>query len=67
LRRRRNGAAKRFKKVANATAVLWKMLMVAERRFKRLSAPELMKQAFEGKVYVDGREKQPKSTQWDFR
>jgi len=44
------------KKVENATAVLWKMLMIAERRFKRLKAPELMKRAFEGVVYVDGRE-----------
>ena len=41
-------------KVTNATAVLWKMLMIAERRFKRLRAPELMKRVFDGAVYEDG-------------
>jgi len=55
--RLRTNAAKRFKKVENATAVLWKMLMIVERRFKRLKAPELMKRVFEGVVYVDGMEK----------
>ncbi len=54
--RLRTNAARRFKKVENATAVLWKMLMIAERRFKRLKALELMKGVFEGVVYVDGRE-----------
>jgi len=54
--RLRTNAAKRFKKVENATAVLWKMLMIAERRFKRLKAPGLMKQVFEGVVFVDGKQ-----------
>lgn len=56
--RLRTNAAKRFKKVENATVVLWKILMIAERRFKRLKAPELMKRVFKGVVYADGREKQ---------
>jgi len=60
--RLRTNAAKRFKKVENATVVLWKILMIAERRFKRLRAPELMKRVFEGVVYVDGREKQVDKT-----
>jgi putative transposase len=38
--RLRTNAAKRFRKVENATAVIWKMLMLAERRFRRLDAPE---------------------------
>jgi transposase-like protein len=38
--RLRTDAAKRFRKVENATAVIWKMLMLAERRFRRLDAPE---------------------------
>ncbi|MBI2851558.1 MAG: hypothetical protein HYX84_00425 [Chloroflexi bacterium] len=38
--RLRTDAAKRYKKVENATVVLWKMLMLAERRFRRLDAPE---------------------------
>ena len=35
------GAAKRFKRVDRAIAVIWKMLMVAESRFRRLKALEL--------------------------
>ena len=38
----------------NATAVIWKMLLIAESRFRRLNAPELMKELFEGAVYVNG-------------
>ena len=34
--RLRTDAATRFKKVAKATAVIWKMLMVAEQTFRRL-------------------------------
>jgi putative transposase len=52
--RLRTGAAKRFKKVENATAVIWKTLGVAEQRFRRLNAPELLPDVAEGVVYVDG-------------
>jgi transposase-like protein len=52
--RLRTNAAKRFKKVENATAVMWKMLLIAESRFRRLNASELMQEVFEGAVYVDG-------------
>ena len=38
--RLRMDAAKRFKKVAHATAVIWKMLMVAEQTFCRVKHPE---------------------------
>jgi hypothetical protein len=34
--------------VENATAVIWKMLMLAERRFRRLDAPEKLIQAYLG-------------------
>jgi putative transposase len=46
--RLRTDAARRYKKVDNATAVIWKLLMGAERRFRRLNAPERMKQVFLG-------------------
>ena len=46
--RLRTDAAKRFKKVENAQAVIWKMLLVAEQRFLRLKAPELMKDVYQG-------------------
>ena len=52
--RLRTAAAKRFKKVENATAVIWKTLLVAEQSFRRLDAPELLPQVAEGVIYVDG-------------
>ncbi len=52
--RLRTDAAKRFKKVENAQAVIWKMLLVAERRFRRLKAPELTKDVYQGVQYING-------------
>lgn len=50
----RTTAAKRYKKVQNATAVIWKTLMIAEKHFRRLDAPELLAEVAEGAVYADG-------------
>jgi putative transposase len=44
--RLRTDAAKRYKKVENATAVIWKMLLLAEQRFHRLDAPEKLMQVY---------------------
>jgi len=52
--RPRTAAAKRFKKVEHATAVIWKTLLVAEQRFRRLDAPELLPEVAEGVAYVNG-------------
>ena len=52
--RLRTDAAKRYRRVDRAIAVIWKMLMVAERRFRRLKAPELMKDVYLGAEYKDG-------------
>lgn len=52
--RLRTDAAKRYKKVENATAVIFKMLMLAERRFRRLNAPDQMRQVFLGVQFKDG-------------
>lgn len=52
--RMRTTAAKRFKKVDNATAVIWKTLLVAEQSFRKLNAPELLAEVAEGATYVDG-------------
>jgi hypothetical protein len=52
--RLRTAAAERFKKVENATAVIWKTLLVAEQSFRRLDAPECLPEVAEGVVYVDG-------------
>jgi len=51
--RLRTGAAKRYKKVENATAVIWKM-MVAEKRFRKLNAPDKLYQVFLEVNYRDG-------------
>ncbi len=63
--RLRTAAAKRFKKVENATAVIWKTLLIAEHSFRRLDALELLPEIAEGVAYVDGvrvkrREEAPK-------
>jgi transposase-like protein len=52
--RLRTAAAKRFKKVENATAVIWKTLLGAEQSFRRLNAPELLRDVAEGVAYIDG-------------
>ena len=52
--RLRTDAATRFKKAANATAVIWKMLLVAETKFRKLNALELLQDVWEGAEYRDG-------------
>jgi len=52
--RLRTAAAKRFKKVENATAVIWKTLLIAEKTFRRLDAHELLADVASGAVYVNG-------------
>jgi transposase-like protein len=52
--RLRTDAAKRFKRVERATAVIWKMLMLAQKRFRRLNAPELLAKVCAGVQYKDG-------------
>lgn len=57
--RLRTAASKRYKKVDNATAITWKMLMAAEQRFRRLNAPEKLRQVFLGLEFKDGVEAAP--------
>ena len=52
--RLRTNASRRYKKVENATALIWKVMMVAEKKFRRLDAPELLKEVYEGAIYKDG-------------
>src|SRR5215467_12114691 len=52
--RLRTAAAKRFKKVENATAVIWKTLLIAEKTFRRLDAPELLADVATGVAFVNG-------------
>lgn len=53
--RLRTTAGKRFKRVASATALIWKVLQVAEQSFRRLNAPELLPLVYAGVPFVDGR------------
>lgn len=52
--RLRTTAGKRYKKVANATALIWRILMVAQRTFRGLYHPELFPEVAEGATYEDG-------------
>lgn len=52
--RLRTSAAKRFKKVENATALVWKTLLVVEHHFRKLNAPQLCASLHDGAVYGDG-------------
>ena len=52
--RLRTDAAKRYRKVANAEALIWKVLMIAEKKFRRLNAPKLLEEVYRGKKFVDG-------------
>jgi putative transposase len=60
--RLRTAAAKRYKKVENATAVIWKTLLIAERTFRRLDAPELLAEVAEDVTYVNGDRVKPSQT-----
>lgn len=51
----RTTAAKRYKKVENATALIWKVLCVAENRFRKLDAPELLGSVYTDARFVDGK------------
>lgn len=52
--RLRTDAAKRFKKVENATAVIFKMLLVGETKYRRLNAPRLLREVFLGVEFRNG-------------
>jgi transposase-like protein len=56
--RLRTDAAKRFKKVQNATAMIWKLLQIAEKNFRTLKGYWLLPDVYKGKIFVDGAEKQ---------
>ena len=52
--RLRTTAAKRFKKVENGTAIIWKLRQVAASSFRRLKGAELLPAVYAGIRYVDG-------------
>jgi hypothetical protein len=42
--------------VANATTLIWKVLIVAERTFRRIDGHEWMAKVADGRRFVDGHE-----------
>ena len=59
--RLRTDAAKRYKKAENATAVIWKMLLLSERRFRRLDAPDKLMAVYLGaSPQIDHKDKETK-------
>jgi len=61
--RLRTDAAKRYKKAERATAVIWKVLMIAQSRFRRLNAPKLVAEVAAGVRYENGRRVTPREEQ----
>lgn len=53
--RLRTDAARRFHKTANATAMIWKLLMVAQQRFYKLSGIVELAEVYEGTKFEDGK------------
>jgi len=47
-------AAKRFKRVENATALIWKLLHVAQSTFRKLKGTEVLPAVYAGEQYRDG-------------
>jgi len=54
LVRLRTDASKRFKKAENATAMIWRLLLLAERHFRKLHSAHLAAEVYRGVVYGDG-------------
>jgi len=52
--RLRTNAAKRYKRVESATAMIWKLLMVSEKHFRRLKSYWLLDDVYQGKICIDG-------------
>ena len=53
--RLRTMAAKRLKRVDNAAPLIWRLLLVAGKRFRKLTAPQLLGEVYEGTRFEDGK------------
>ena len=53
--RLRTTAAKRFKKVGNATAIIWKILMLQERSFRKLRGWKKLRDVYDGVAFSNGK------------
>jgi transposase-like protein len=53
--RLRTNAARRFKRVDNASAMIWKLLRISEKAWRRLKGAELLRDIHERRTFVDGK------------
>lgn len=53
--RLRTNAARRFKRVENASSMIWKLLMIAEKAWRCLKGAELLRHVYDGKKFIDGK------------
>jgi len=60
--RLRTAAARRFKKVANATAVIWKLLLIAECSFNTFNSSHLLELVARGQEFENGKPKESPQT-----
>ena len=51
---RRADAARRFKKVDNSIAVIWKLLLLGEKKFRVLTAVNLLEDVYYSVRFEDG-------------
>jgi transposase-like protein len=52
--RLRTDASRRYKRVEGAKAIIWKILQVAEKSWRKLNAPELLPRVASGVTFKDG-------------
>ncbi len=52
--RLRTNAARRYKRVENATSMIWKLLRVAEKAWRHLKGSELLQEVYDGQRFTDG-------------
>ncbi len=53
--RLRTDAARRHQRVENATALIWKLLKIAEKQWRTFKGFSLLKEVYAGKIFADGR------------
>lgn len=56
--RLRTDAARRFKRVEGAKAIIWKTLQIAEKSWRKLNSPELLPLVLQGEKFKDGKRKE---------
>ena len=53
--RLRTNAARRFKRVDNASAMIWKLLRIGEKAWRCLKGAELLRGVYNGQTFIDGK------------